>query len=48
MEKLEIIQYQAALAIPGARQGSTRSKIVVDVGAHFRFTKLLIIVLSRI
>ena len=32
MEKVEIIQYQAALAITGAWQGSSRSKIYDELG----------------
>ena len=51
MEKVERIQYQAALAVTGAWQGSSRSKLydelgweslydVVGVGAFSRFTRL--------
>ena len=48
MMKVERIQYQAALAITGAWQGSSRSKMydelgwesLSDVGAFFRFIKL--------
>ena len=32
MEKLEKVQYQAALAITGAWQGSSRSKIYDELG----------------
>ena len=32
MEKLEKVQYQAALAITGAWQGSSRSKIYEELG----------------
>ena len=32
MEKVERVQYQAALAITGARQGSSRSKIYDELG----------------
>ena len=32
MENIEIIQYQAALAITGARQGSNRSKLYDELG----------------
>ena len=35
MEKVERIQYQAALAITGAWQGSSRSKIYDELGFFF-------------
>ena len=58
MEKLAIIQYQSALAITGAWQGSSGSKIydelscetltVVNSGMFCRFITLKIIILFRI
>ena len=52
MEKVERIQYQAALAITDAWQGSSRSKFYDELGwetlSDRRKCRLLIIVLSRV